>query len=99
MIKAILTGIINLLIGLVNLVIAPIDAIINASIPSLSSAFNAVDTLFDYMVGFVGWVIDASCLPPVAIEIIVITITARLTVPLLVHTIKLAMNWYDKLKV
>lgn len=99
MIKAFLTGIINLLISLVNIVLLPIDTIINDNIPVLTDAFNSINLLFDKLVDFVGWVVDASCLPPLAIEIIVSTLTAHLTIPFLVHAIKMVIKWYDKMKV
>ena len=99
MIKALLTGIINLLISLVNIVLLPIDTIINNNIPVLTDAFNSINLLFDYLITFVGWVVDATCLSPLAIEIIVSTMTAKLTIPFLVHTIKMVIKWYDKMKV
>lgn len=99
MIKALLTGIINLLISLVNIVLLPLDTIINNNIPVLTDAFTAINLLFDKLVDFVGWVVDASCLPPLAIEIIVSTLTAHLTIPFLVHAIKMVIKWYDKMKV
>lgn len=99
MINAILTGIFNLIIGLVNTILLPIEAIISNYIPSLDSAFSMVAMLFENLVNFIPWVISWTGLNSTIIGLIVSYFTFKLTVPFLVHTIKLAIAWYDKLKV
>lgn len=99
MINAILTGIFNLIIGLVNIILLPIESIISNYIPALDNAFSIVATLFENLVNFVPWVISWTGLNSTIIGLIVSYFTFKLTVPFLVHTIKLAVAWYDKLKV
>lgn len=99
MINAILTGIFNLVIGLVNIILLPIETIISNYIPALDTAFSIVSLLFENLVNFIPWVISWTGLNPTIIGLIVSYFTFRLTVPFLVHTVKLAISWYDKLKV
>lgn len=99
MINTILTGIFSLIIGLVNTILLPIEAIISNYIPSLDSAFSMVAMLFENLVNFIPWVISWTGLNSTIIGLIVSYFTFKLTVPFLVHTIKLAIAWYDKLKV
>lgn len=99
MINAILTGIFNLVIGLVNVILSPIDSLISTYIPTLDSAFSMVAQLFENLVNFIPWVISWTGLNSTVIGLIVSYFTFRLTVPFLIHTVKLAISWYDKLKV
>lgn len=99
MINTILTGIFNVVIALVNTLLIPIESIISQFIPGLDSAFEMVGMLFENLVMFIPWVISWTGLNSTIIGLIVSYFTFRLTVPLLVHTIKLALAWYDKLKV
>ena len=66
--------------------------------PDLSNALNSVAGFFQVVSNGIGWVISASGIPSTAIAIIVATMVFRLTVPLGVATVKLAIKWYDKLK-
>lgn len=99
MINAILTGIFNLVIGLVNVILLPIETLISSYIPSLDNAFSMVAMLFENLVNFIPWVISWTGLNSTIIGLIVSYFTFKLTVPFIVHTIKLAIAWYDKLKV
>lgn len=99
MINTILTGIFNVVIALVNVLLSPIEAIISNYIPSLDAAFDMVAMLFENLVNFIPWVISWTGLNSTVIGLIVAYFTFSLTVPFLIHTIKLAIAWYDKLKV
>ena len=98
MIKALLKGIIKLIVKLVGVILSPIDLLIENSLPSLASAFDSIAYFFQTVSNGIGWVISASGIPSSAIVIIVATLTFKLTVPLVVATVKLAIKWYDKLK-
>lgn len=98
MIGKLLGAIISLIISLVNALLTPIDNLINTYLPSVSSAFNSISYFFTYVSNSLGWVISATGISSTAISLIVITLTFKLTVPLLVATFKLALSWYDKLK-
>lgn len=98
MINALLKGIFSLIISLVNLLLSPIDAIIENAFPSISSGLEYVSNFFNWVCGVIPWAISWFGLPSVIITLLVGYYTFKLTVPLAVHTVKLAVKWYDKLK-
>lgn len=98
MINAILTGIINLIIGLVNIVLYPIDALILSALPDLSNALTAVGSFLNLISTSIGWVISLTGLSQETLSLIVVYFTFKLTAPMLFYMIKLALDWYEKLK-
>jgi len=98
MINSILTGIFNIVISLVDLILSPIDALINASLPAVSTGLNYVSGFFNYIVSFIPWICSWFNLPQLFITLIIGYWTFKFTVPLAVKTVKLALSWYDKLK-
>ena len=98
MINAILTGIFNLIISLVNIILAPIDLAIAAALPELSSALDAISDMFAVVNNVVGYVISASGLSDIAIDLVIAYWVFALTVPLTFSSIKLALKWYNNLK-
>lgn len=98
MISKILTGIFNLVISLVNLLLVPIDSIISSALPELGVAIDFVAEYFSFLANLLPWAMSWIGLNTLVIELFVAFITFKLSVPLLVHTIKLAIKWYDKLK-
>lgn len=99
MINAILTGIINLIIGLVQILLKPIDIAIASAIPQLTPAFNAIFGMFDVVNDVVGFVISASGLSDTALDLIIAYWVFKLTVPFTFKSLKLALKWYNSLKV
>lgn len=99
MIKAIIMGIFKLILGLVNVLLIPIDTLIAQFLPSLDNALNSISEFFDYIGGFIPWVISYTGLSPLFLTIIIDIIVFILTVPLMVSAIKLALAWYNKLKI
>lgn len=97
MINAIIKGIFKLIMGLVNLLLLPIDALITQFLPDVASALNHVNDFFDLIGSYLPWVISYTGLSDLMSPVILI-ITFILTVPLMVKTIKLALKWYNKLK-
>lgn len=98
MIKAIINGIFKLIMSLVNLLLLPIDALIEQFLPNVSEALSYVGGFFDYIGDFIPFVISYTGLSPVVLNAIVSITTFILTVPIMVHAIKLALSWYNKLK-
>lgn len=99
MINAIIKGIFKLITGLVSVILVPIDAIIETALPTLSSWINAAGVFLGYCTQSIGWVLSCIGINGNIISMIIAYYTFKLTVPLLVHTIKLAIKWYDKLKI
>lgn len=98
MINAILTGVFNLVIGLVNVLLVPIDNLINSALPSVSDGINYVNGFITYILSIIPYICSWLNLPKLFIDLIIGYWTFKLTVPLAVHTVKLAIQWYDKLK-
>ena len=99
MIKRIIKGIFNLVIGLVSLILSPIDNMINSAIPSIGSALSYINNFLDFIGQTMKWVLSWFHLPSAFVTLLVGYWTFKLTLPLAIHTIKLAIKWYDKLKI
>ena len=98
MINAILTGIMKLIISLVSILLKPIDLLISAALPDLSSGISAVGNFLNLIKQGLGWAISVTGLSSECLSLIVLYFTFKLTVPLAISTVKLAIKWYDKLK-
>ena len=98
MINAILKGIFKLVISLVNVLLTPIDAIITSALPSLATALSAIASFLNIITSSIGWVLSVFGLSSECLSLIVVYFTFKLTVPVVVSSIKLAIRWYDKLK-
>lgn len=98
MIKAIIKGVMSLIISLVDVLLAPIDTVISTALPSLANALNLVNNFFDFIGGVVPFVISYTGINEIVLNIVIDLSVFILTVPLMVSAIKLAIRWYDKLK-
>lgn len=98
MINKILTGIFNLVISLVSTLLSPIDSLINSALPSIAEGLIYINNFFNYILGFIPYLMSWFHLPNVFITLLVGYFTFKLTVPLAIHTIKQAIAWYDKIK-
>lgn len=98
MIQAFLSGIFKLIIALVNLLLSPIDTLITSLLPDVSSGLNAFNSLIDYVINFIGYVVDMSGLSSTAINLIIIYFTFIFASRPVIYIIKLAIKWYESLK-
>lgn len=99
MINTILSGIFSLIIGLVNLILLPIDLIIENALPSVADGLDMVSNFFNWVSNLIPWGISWFGFNDIVIGLFVAYITFELSVPLAVHTIKLAIKWYNQLKI
>lgn len=99
MISKLLNAIFNLIVSLISLVLTPLELLIENALPSLSDALTMIGSFFDYVSGFTPVVISYTGLTTATISIIVMLILANLNIPLVVHTVKLAIKWFDKIKI
>ena len=97
MIKAIISGIFKLILSLVNLLLTPINSLITNAIPSLSPAFASIRAFCQYGFQFCGWTVDALCINTITIDLIIAYATAKLTIPLAINLVKIAIKWYRQL--
>ncbi len=98
MINKILIGIFKLVIFLVDLVLKPIDLLIGSFFPSLETGLSYISGFFNWLCGLLPWSVSWFGLNSDILAFYVAYVTFELTVPLLVHTVKLCLAWYDKLK-
>lgn len=99
MIKALINGIMSLVISLVNLILTPIDLLINSMLPSLGELLDYISSFFDMLGEVVPFVISYTGLNPLILSAIIDLTYFILMAPLAINTIKLAVSWYNKLKV
>ena len=64
----------------------------------VSSKGNDFNSFLDYIASIIPYILSWFHLPSAFITLIVGYITFKLSIPLAIHTIKLAIKWYDKLK-
>lgn len=99
MINAIIQGIFSLIMSLVNLILAPIDLLISKFLPSIADILNNISSFFDKLCEVVPWLMSYTGLNKVVALAIVDIYVFILTVPVMVSAIKLALAWYNKLKI
>ena len=98
MINKILMGILKLIVGLVSLILYPIDLLIQSFLPDLSNALTAIGKFLNLIGNGIGWVISATGLSKETLSLIALYFAFTLTAPLAFYMIKLALNWYNRLK-
>lgn len=95
--KLIVSAICGFLMNLISLILTPIDSLITQYIPSLSNALTSVANFFSWLVQFVNWALSWLPLSADTWSFIVAVLIFRLTVPLLVDTVKLVVRWWHAL--
>lgn len=98
MINKLLMGIFKIIISLVNLLLTPIDSLISQFLPGLDNAFTMVGNLVQQLCNIIPWVMSWLGVSSIVISLLVSYLTFKMSVPIVVHTVKLAIKWYDKLK-
>lgn len=98
MINVFLKGFMSLIMGLVSLLLSPIDLLISQFLPDLSGAINGIGRLFAYVGNGLGFCVSLTGLSGETLSLIVLFYTFKLTVPLLVSTVKTAIRWYNAIK-
>ena len=99
MINAILTGIFNVIISLVSVILSPIDNLIVSYLPDVANGITAIGQLFSTIGTSIAWGISLTGISSECISLIVTYYVFKLTVPMLFYLIKLALAWYNKLKI
>ena len=97
MIKAIINGIFKLVVSLISVLLAPIDSIITNALPGLSSAISAIGSFLQICSSALGWVLSCFGLSSACLSLIVVYFTFKLTIPITIYVIKLAIKWYHML--
>lgn len=98
MINAIIKGIFKIIIKLVSVLLSPIDDLISSLLPDVSTALGAIGGFLQTGFSFIGWGISALGIPQICVSILILYYGIKLTMPLAVYLIKLAIRWYNSLK-
>lgn len=98
MINKLLMGVFKLVIGLVNVILTPINLLITNYLPDLSNALALIRQLFNTAFTYIGWVLDSMFVSRETISLLIAVLTMRLTIPLAINAVKMAIKWYNALK-
>lgn len=95
--KLIITAILNFATGLITMMLSPIQTLIISSIPGTSVAFGLVETFFLWLTDFIVWVLSWLPFTPTFWLFLTSFFVFRLTIPLMIHTVKLVVAWWHAL--
>ena len=98
MINAIIKGLIKLIMSLIGVLLTPLDMLISTILPDLSMVFTAVADMFSLVGNIFGYVVYMSGLPSELLSLIALYYTFKLTAPILFSVTKMAIKWYNALK-
>lgn len=98
LISAIVKTLMYVIVGLVYIILQPIDAMILNFLPDLSNAFTGVANFLHLIGQSIGWAISASGLSSATFTLIISYYVFKLTAPMFMYFIKLALAWYYKIK-
>ena len=92
-------SIISLVLSFISLLLIPIDLLISRLFPDLSNLLTHIGSLLTVISTGIGWAISLTGLSTIAISFIVSYYVFSVTASLSMYVIKLAVKWYNKLKV
>lgn len=99
MANLLLSFVLGLLSFLINLVLLPINAVLNSVLPSgtLSDIATMIDRFWSLVNNYFNFVISYTGLDGTWVGIICLELSLIITIPLLVHPIKLIADWWETL--
>jgi len=97
-VEIILQVLITTVLFIVNLILLPIDTLIASVFPDLSGVFTSIGTYLETIFTHMGFVLSITGLPPAVIALVIAFLVFKLTLPINVWLIKLAVGWWHKLK-
>lgn len=84
--------------NLISILLLPIDLLIQSILPDLSNAFTQIGVMFNYIGTSLGWAVSLSGLSSASLILIASYYAFKLTAPMFFYFIKLALSWYNKIK-
>lgn len=95
MINAIFNGFLKLIIMFIDLISTPINNVINEYLPQLSNVFTLLNQFIDFIIDIIVWVVSWFNFPPYFLTFLIGYYVFKLTVPLLIHNLKILAAWWD----
>lgn len=91
--------VLDLVIYLVNLILYPFDTLISNFIPGYADSTSLITNMLNNALNYINYLLDSFGFESVTILLLVNYLIFKITVPLQIWVVKLAIKWYDKLKV
>jgi len=88
----------NIIEFIVKMILLPVDLLIENALPDLAQYFQNITDFLSLIFQYIGWAISASGIPYAAISLVVTFYIFKLTLPLNVWAMKMAIKWYRALK-
>ena len=89
--------IITILAKIITIAFIPIDTIVSNYMPNLDSALSKVTTFFNYLQNYSSFIMSYTGLNRDVISICITLFVTTITLPTLVHGIKLGLKWWEEL--
>ena len=77
----------------------PIDLLIETFLPDINNLLISISNVFDLISNTINWVTNLVGLSPEFVSILSLYFVFTLTLPLQLYVIKLAIKWYNALKI
>lgn len=94
MIATIFNVIFAILFKIIEVLLIPINLLIAQYIPDLNQSLLLLGQFFQLIATGIGWAISATGIPYPVVAFVVTVIIYNLTLPWLLHGIKLALQWF-----
>lgn len=92
--NTIFNGLFNIISSMMHFVMMPINLIIQNVLPDVQSALNAMNGYLNKVGEFLSFGLSYFGFYTELIDVSVLIIGAIMTIPLLVHSLKLILRWY-----
>lgn len=97
MINSLLTGFLNFLSQIITLLLSPLNTLLATYVPQTSTAFSYITGFFSLLENYSGFVISYTGFTPELISIFIMLFIGIITIPFMVHGIKLIAKWWEVL--
>lgn len=85
------------LISMISIILGPINSLIIEYLPGLDSVLSSIRQFFEWIVTFSNWVLSWLPFNPELYAFWILIIVFKLSVPILVDTLKLIVKWWHAL--
>lgn len=92
-----INALVSILQFIINLIMTPLNEVITSYFPQIEQGFEYISDFFEMIIGFIPWVLSWFNLPTLFIDLIIGYWVFKLTVPYIVHGVKLAVAWWDSI--
>ena len=96
MIGAIINGILNFVSFLITLLLTPINIVLQTLVPSTTTAFYYITSMFNVLSIYTKFVISYTGILPELLSIMILLIIPIITIPITVHGNRTSNNRYYK---